>query len=488
MSRRAIIALAALALVGCSDDLPPIGQVRLAIDTDAPLPPPPGEVLGPAEPAPLFDSLRVDVYPPGASEPCAGCSRTFGLDRSDVAAGRASFGLPVSSGVAGYRVRLRLFLAASSLSGEVPVPPCAGCPSTAIVEQVVALPVVGEEGIVDRRVVLRTDEVGQPRGTLDDPVETLEGPVEALDGAAGSLVGTWPHAARVDCTEAAAPGEVCVPGGAYWMGNPHAVGLGGGNDADQRRLVVLAPFLLDATEVTVASYRALLDTLDPALRDALTPIPWSSSTNGTQWRDFCTFTAAPGPLDDEPVVCVAWSQAQQYCQLRGADLPTEAQLEYVAGGLASRLFHWGSDEPSCDDAVIARYGYGIFGSGPFAGVGCVATVPPGGTEPVGTVVDPPRRDRLELPGGTIFDLVGNATEWARDLYNRQSEPCWAAAGVYHEPLCETVSPADGLLYSFRLGSYAVGARQAVAAYRHGLRDISLGHGIDLGFRCARPGR
>src|SRR5690606_2650586 len=80
VSRRAVIALAALALVGCSDDLPPIGQVRLAIDTDAPLPPPPGEVLGPAEPAPLFDSLRVDVYPPGASEPCAGCSRTFGLD------------------------------------------------------------------------------------------------------------------------------------------------------------------------------------------------------------------------------------------------------------------------------------------------------------------------------------------------------------------------------------------------------------------------
>src|SRR5690606_27131226 len=127
-----------------------------------------------------------------------------------------------------------------------------------------------------------------------------------------------------------------------------------------------------------------------------------------------------------------------------------------------------------------------FDTGDFGDQGCPPTVPPGGTEVVGALLDPPRRDRLALPGGTLFDLVGNAAEWARDLYNRQLEPCWAGGGVYFNPLCELPSPADGPLHTFRLGSYAVGARQAMAAYRAGLGGISQGNGIDLGFRCARP--
>ena len=67
---------------------------------------------------------------------------------------------------------------------------------------------------------------------------------------------TWPSAVRVPCAGSAAAGEVCVPGGAYWMGNAKLTGEGTGDAADRLRLVVVPPFFLDATEVTVGRVRA----------------------------------------------------------------------------------------------------------------------------------------------------------------------------------------------------------------------------------------
>ena len=67
---RGLAALFVLAASGCSAELPPLGQTLLYIDTDAPLPPAPGESLGEDDPPALFDRVRLDVYPPGATEPC----------------------------------------------------------------------------------------------------------------------------------------------------------------------------------------------------------------------------------------------------------------------------------------------------------------------------------------------------------------------------------------------------------------------------------
>jgi formylglycine-generating enzyme required for sulfatase activity len=215
-------------------------------------------------------------------------------------------------------------------------------------------------------------------------------------------------------------------------------------------------------------------------------VAWSGNSEGNEPEDFCTYTEAPGSRDDHPMVCVTLEAAQGYCQARGKDLPTEAQLEYVASGLESRLFVWGSEEPDCDDAVLRRYGYGLLD---IPGGGCLPDEPPGGVETVGGLLAEPRRDRLSLPGGDVFDLVGNATEWVRDRWNRQTDPCWTGGGVYLDPLCAQDSPTDGPFPVFRLGSFAVGPRQAVAAARNYISSASalLGNGIDLGFRCVRPG-
>src|SRR5262245_48475025 len=93
----------------CVDrDLPPNGQILITVTTDAPLPPPAGEVLGPDDPLPLFDRLRIEVFRPGETMPCAECVNEFDVDRDLVRAGRASFGVTPPVGVSGYVARVRL--------------------------------------------------------------------------------------------------------------------------------------------------------------------------------------------------------------------------------------------------------------------------------------------------------------------------------------------------------------------------------------------
>jgi formylglycine-generating enzyme required for sulfatase activity len=478
MARYAVNALTLCALsgavslcaVGCSAERAPIGQLELFVDTDALVPFTSED--GTAD-AGLFDTLVVDVYRPGEGAPCEGCSRSFAVDRAAFLAREVSFGAPQQPGVVGYVARLRLYHSGSTVDGGVPAPVVWG-PAPSVIERWVALPPVEEEGLVRAHVVLETASVGYVAGTLGEPLPVEPGRPPA------SRVGTWPPAGARACSAPGQPGDVCVPGGAYWMGNPRALGFGVGDAWTNRRLVALSPFYMDAVEVTVADWRGF----DPT---GAQTVPWSGDPSGNAPEDFCTFTPEPSVNDSRPIVCLTRESARQYCLSQGKDLPTEAQLEYVASGLSSRLFVWGADEPACPDAVITRYGYGLFDD--FGGLGCLPDVPPGGVEAVGAFVVPPRRDRLELVGGTIYDLVGNATEWVRDAWNRQNEPCWAQPGVFFDPFCEQPSPADGPFPVFRLGSFAVGGRQAIAGYRSFISEASTltGNGVDLGFRCVRSG-
>ncbi|MBW2458502.1 MAG: hypothetical protein JRI68_28645, partial [Deltaproteobacteria bacterium] len=226
--------LGATLVWGCTSELPPAGQVLLYLDTDAPLPAGPGVVLSPGAPQPLFDTVRIDVYEPGAAEPCAGCSRTFALTAPQVQAGEASIGVPSEAGRSGYRARLRMYHSASTLNGALPEPLAADWPPQSVVDLIVALPEVAEEGIVEATAFLATDDVGIPRGALDAPEPTRSGRPST------SQVGTWPGAQRVPCAGTPLEGEVCIPGGAFWMGNPLVRGTGRGDEADLRRLVVLS--------------------------------------------------------------------------------------------------------------------------------------------------------------------------------------------------------------------------------------------------------
>jgi serine/threonine-protein kinase len=93
---------------------------------------------------------------------------------------------------------------------------------------------------------------------------------------------------------------------------------------------------------------------------------------------------------DFPVIFVDWFMANEYCEWRGARLPTEAEWEKAARGSNNEHFPWGGqDTLSC---AFARYGA--------CGRDTVAV----GSHPAGV-----------SPFG-VHDMAGNVWEWVADWY------------------------------------------------------------------------
>lgn len=302
----------------CAREAPAEGQLLVFVTTDAP--------VGPAGVAPLFDRMRVEMFLPGETLACAGCAREFALDDDRMARGEASFGFFPRVGTPGHRARVRLFRSGGTASGE---------PRRAsTLESTVALPEVGATGVTEITVLLRLADLAHPRGSLDAPIAADPG--RPLPG----VVGTFAGARRLPCAGQAQENEACVPGGAFWMGNPRLDVLDAREaDGTSERVVVLSPFYLDRAEVTVAEMRAAR-----VARVVDDPVEANPSQPG------CIYTAAPGKSDDLPVNCLSWQRARAYCTKVGKRLPSEAEYEYAAGALESRAFPWGGDLPSCADA------------------------------------------------------------------------------------------------------------------------------------------
>jgi formylglycine-generating enzyme len=381
---------ALLALMACSSaprELPPRGQLVLYFDTDAP-------VTGSA--TVLFDRLRVDV---AACEGCDPVARDFTIDADAFRARRVSIGV-VNGGI----VRARLYLLEGNLETEPP-------PDVTI-DITAALPMIPAEGLVERTLFLPTERAGE------------EGARGELSEGGPSKVGTWPGAQKIDCLSPPRAGEVCVPGGAFWMGTARMRDFRLWLDpaAEARRLVVLSPYYIDAHEVTVGELRAT----------KTTALEWSGSRIGDKDEDWCTFTKSPAANEALPANCITRTAAIAHCAALGKQLPTEAQFEYVASNLGRSLWPYGNDVPSCTDAVLARakppIDVGDFTSSTACPQSKVVAAP--------AVAGTGARDRVDLPSGTVLDLVGNLSEHTRDIYQYRSDSCWSRRGVYTDPTCD----------------------------------------------------
>lgn len=437
-----------LGVWGCSHELPLSGQVLLVVDTDGVLPPGGGQA---ATYPVLFDSLAIDVFLPGEDQPCSGCSQHFTLDEATVNAGNASVGIPEQPNTSGYRARVRLYHT-TSLGGPTP---------DTTIGTVVALPAVEDTGEIPITVFLATNNLANPSGTLDAPVPPLLGAVTS------GHAGTWPGAMSVPCSGTPTGSEVCIPGGAFWMGNPAASFAGGqGIATDVERLVVLSPFFLDAYETTVGDFRG---------QPLTGVVSWTGSDDGTSQNDWCSYSNLPS-RDGLPMNCVTWAAAQAYCASMGASLPTEAQLEYVEGGLQSSLYVWGENDPSCSGAVYGLVGYGIsWGTGDGE---CRAPLAFGGPRAPGRD-HTGSLDVLVVGGQPLYNLAGNVSEWPIDSYEPEGEDCWPM-GVLQDPVCMT-----GTERLQRGGSW-VGPPENLRAAARVPRGAGAG-APDMGIRCARPG-
>jgi formylglycine-generating enzyme required for sulfatase activity len=438
---RNALALATLAAFltlapSCARELPAEGQLLVFVTTDAP--------VGPNGPAPLFDRMRVELLLPGELAPCAGCAREFALDDDRMARGEASFGFFPRVHTPGHRARVRLFRSGGTASGE---------PRRAsTLESVVTLPEVGSEGVVEVTVTLKLEDLAHPRGSLDAPIASEPGRPQA------GLVGSFPGARTVPCAGEPGADEACVPGGAFWMGNPRLDVLDAREaDGTSERVVVLSPYYLDRAEVTVA-----------AMRNARVARVVDDPVEANPSRPECIYTADPGKDDERPVNCLSWQRARAFCTKVGKRLPSEAEYEYAAGARESRSFPWGVDLPACDGAVHG------------GGVSC-----PGVKGPA--LAGSGARDRVAFGSASVLDLAGNLREFVADRFRRGDEPCWGD-GVLVDPVCERDPPETQIARSVRGGSYRDEGTLLRAALRGFIEDERFAVSELVGFRCARDAR
>ncbi len=455
----------ALALSACA----PTGQLFLHVDTDAPVPPTPGVRVDPARPRALFDQLRIEILRDGAPALDRG-ARDFGVDEGMFQDGRVSIGIAPAVGDAGLSARVRLFRGDRVVAGEPP--------ARITLERDVALPALGATDVVHLTVRLHVDDIGQPQSGDPDPGEP--GPSE---------VGQWSGAQPVPCATAAGADEACVVGGAFYMGDPALGELGGGTDADQERLVVVSPFFIDLRPRTAGQFRT--QARGGKLGFSGDYLEWSGDQDPTKTEAWCTIANGPsaGDPDDSrtrlPVNCISYDTGRILCLSYDRDLPTEAQFEFIASGRGAEWgYVWGNDEPDCASAVWGRGGVGVHIFYPDT---CRPPDTIGGLLPSGsalldrvTLIDPVSGESRE-----VVDLAGNVGTWALDQWSRQDEAYWSQPGVFHDPLADLESPADGDAHSERGGGFYLPTAPLRAAFRQNL----FGTNADpsAGVRCARPG-
>jgi formylglycine-generating enzyme required for sulfatase activity len=247
---------------------------------------------------------------------------------------------------------------------------------------------------------------------------------------------------------ASAPPPSCPAGEVYVPATPpegFVMGKAGSVDDRAHRVVLTAPFCIDATEVTVGAYRACVERGACEL-----PRTWG------MWINYPDKT-------DHPINKVNWRQARAFCVASGKSLPTEAQWEWAATGGDARSWAWGDEPPTCAHADFTA---GILRS-PSSDDGCHG----GGTSPVGTH---PAGDH-PWPAGAVHDLSGNVWEWVLD------NPGPYPADLVRDPV--RLENDEGA-HIVRGGGWNRSAEGIRVRYR-GIAPVTY-QVPGLGFRCLRP--
>jgi formylglycine-generating enzyme required for sulfatase activity len=185
--------------------------------------------------------------------------------------------------------------------------------------------------------------------------------------------------------------------------------------------VAINALCMDTTEVTVAAYRA-------CMQSGKCEEPKKSNCS---WHK-------PNS-DDHPQDCVNWAQADQFCRAMGKRLPTEEEWEYGARGTDGRRYSWGNKDPSLDTHT-GRYRE-------FCDSNSNDSCPVG------------QFKKFASPLG-LLDMTGNLEEWTSSDYCYSDRRC---AKIVRGPSGTTLSEMRS---AHRRATWAIGS------------------GASVGFRCA----
>ncbi len=270
-----------------------------------------------------------------------------------------------------------------------------------------------------------------------------------------------------DCADC--PEMVELPAGEFMMGSPKDERGRQGAEGLPRRVVIPKRIAIGKFEVTVDQFSAFVTETGMTVSNLCHVMVEISGARAVWGQPEASFRQ-PGfeVTGTQPVVCVSLHEAQAYVMwLRRRTgkpyrLPTEAEWEYAARADTSTAYSFGDDETAaCGYARFAdlssRLGWGG---------GCRGDTVAYGPLPVGS---------LKPNSWGIFDMHGNAWEWAED--------CWT-------PIASEI-PTDGSAFSrpgscevgvIRGGSWAAGYPKVRSATRWPAKATSHNHNV--GFRVA----
>ena len=143
-----------------------------------------------------------------------------------------------------------------------------------------------------------------------------------------SLAAASLAAAAIAAAPARAADYVEIPGGAFTSVLPQ------GATPTASGPVTIAPYLLRATPVTRAEFRAFV-LAHPEWRRDRVPAVFADARYLADWPA-PDDTGAPPAADDRPVTNVSWFAAQAFCESEGARLPTWLEWENAAAADETR--------------------------------------------------------------------------------------------------------------------------------------------------------
>ena len=207
---------------------------------------------------------------------------------------------------------------------------------------------------------------------------------------------------------------VLVPAGCFWMGSVFWL-----NELPVHEVCFNTPFWIDRYEVTNVQFERL----------------GGEAQVGSRWTD-----------PSRPRERITWFEARDFCELRGARLPTEAEWEYAARGPDGLIFPWGNDFIADNVVYYAN-------STETTDVGSR----PQGVSWVGA-----------------YDMSGNVLEWVADWLGPYSS----------DRQINPAGPEIGVWRALRGGSWSYeGSPQLRTTYR--FRSFPERADLTQGFRCAR---
>lgn len=236
---------------------------------------------------------------------------------------------------------------------------------------------------------------------------------------------------------------VKIPAGTFTMGDTHGDGA---SNQKPTRSVTLSAFRMARTETTVAQYEACV-----SAGTCTVPAPKCSSSSLSTWGG-----REPGSKAN-PVNCVTWDQASEFCRWIGGRLPTEAEWEYAARGTDGRKFPWGESPGRIHIAFggsHSRCAHKLCGEEETT------------FRPVGTFF------RFGRSPFGLDDMAGNVSEWVADWY-----------GPYDGSATSPPAGPDSGERRVVRGSSIFGKEEQLrTTHRRGVAPHQAS--IEFGFRCA----